>query len=88
MKLRNLILIALGVGLGYWLASKRHEDDPNLVIGPRDERRGNGAGRFVSTQAQRLADQATSKSLDAIRRARGAIRERISEGQPDDALWN
>lgn len=88
MKLRTLILIVGAVVLGYWLSTKRHQDDPNVVAGPRDEQRGSTAGRFVSGQAQKLADQATAKSLDAIRRARGAIRERIGESQPDDAVWN
>ena len=88
MKLRTLILIALGVAVGYWLSTRRHADDPDIVVGPRDEARGGSTGRFVSGQAQKLADQATAKSLDAIRRARGAIRERIGDGQPDEALWN
>jgi hypothetical protein len=89
MKLRTLVLIALGIAVGYWLSSKRHQDDPNVVVGPRDDARtGSPAGRFVSGQAHRLADQATARSLDAIRRARGAIRERIGEQQTDDALWN
>jgi hypothetical protein len=88
MKLRTLILIALAVAAGYWLATKRHADDPNVVVGPRDEAKGGSAGRFVSGQAQKLADQATAKSLDAIRRARGAIRERIGDTQRDEALWN
>jgi hypothetical protein len=88
MKLRTLILIALAIAAGYWLATKRHADDPDIVVGPRDESRGGSAGRFVSGQAQRLADQATAKSLDAIRRARGAIRERIGDRQADEAVWN
>jgi hypothetical protein len=87
MKLRTLILIAIAVAVGYWLSAKRHADDPDVVVGPRDEQKGS-AGRFVSGQAQRFADQATAKSLDAIRRARGAIRERIGDQQPDEALWN
>jgi hypothetical protein len=40
----------------------------------------------VSSQAQRLADQAAGASLGAIRRARGAIRTRL--GEEDDAAWN
>jgi hypothetical protein len=88
MKLRTLILIALAVAVGYWLSTKRHADDPDVVTGPRDEQASGSAGRFVSSQAQKLADQAAARSLDAIRRARGAIRERIGEAQPDEALWN
>jgi hypothetical protein len=88
MKLRTLVLIALAIAAGYWLASKRHADDPDVVVGPRDEAKGGSAGRFVSGQAQKLADQATARSLDAIRRARGAIRGRMGDAQPDEALWN
>jgi hypothetical protein len=88
MRLRTLILIALAVAVGYWLSTKRHADDPDVVVGPRDEQKGGSAGRFVSGQAQKNDDQATARSLDAIRRARGAIRERIGDGTPDEAVWN
>jgi hypothetical protein len=88
MKLRTVFLIVLGVAIGYWLSTKRHADDPDVIAGPRDEGKGGSAGRFVSGQAQKLADQATTKGLEAIRRARGAIRDRIGEAEPDEALWN
>jgi hypothetical protein len=45
--------------------------------------------RLVSDRAQRFADQAGVRSLDAIRRARGAIRTRLGEASTyDDAAWS
>ncbi len=43
---------------------------------------------LVKGQAARLGDQAAVRSLEAIRRARGAIRERLGEAAQDDAAWN
>jgi hypothetical protein len=91
MKLRNLILIALGIAIGYKLFAKVHEDDPSVVKGPQRRQEGFGsgrAGRTVSSQAQRIAEQATSKSLDIIKRARGSLRDRMGEYESDDAVWN
>jgi hypothetical protein len=89
MRLRNLVLLIAAISLGWWLANKHHEDVPEVVKGPRDDARtGNAATRFVSGQAQRLADQAAAKGLDAVRRARGAIRERLSSHEIDDSIWN
>jgi hypothetical protein len=86
MRLRTLILIAVGIALGYKLAKRSTEDDPAIVKGPRDEQRtSNPAFRLISGQAQKLADQATVKSLDAIRGARRALQSRLDE---DDAAWN
>ena len=86
MKLRTLVLIAVGIALGYKLAKRSTEDDPAIVKGPRDEQRSsNPALRLISGQAQKLADQATVKSLDAIRGARRALQSRLAE---DDAAWN
>jgi hypothetical protein len=43
----------------------------------------------VAGGAQRLADQASVRSLDAIRRARVAIRARLGEDDAfDEASWN
>ena len=84
MKLRNLLLIAFGMFVGYKLAAKMREDDPNVVSGPRRES-GGRAVRTVSAQAQRLADQATTKSLEMIKRARGSLRDRTGS---DEAVWN
>jgi len=83
VKLRNLLLIAIGIFVGYKLAAKMREDDPNVVSGPRRE--SSRAVRTVSAQAQRLADQATTKSLDMIKRARGSLRDRAGS---DEAVWN
>jgi hypothetical protein len=88
MKLRNLLLIAIGIGIGYKIAAKMREDDPNVVKGPRRESNGSRTVRTVSIQAQRLADQATTKSLDMIKRARGSLRDRMGDYESDDAVWN
>lgn len=90
MKLRNLILIAIGIFIGYKLAAKMREDDPSVVKGPqRQEGFGSSrTARTVSTQAQRIAGQATTKSLDIIKRARGSLRDRMGEYENDDAVWN
>ena len=89
MRLRNLLLIAIGVAIGVRVANMLRQDDPNVVTGPqRDQSTGaNQTVKMVSTQAQRLADQAAVLSLDAIRRARGAIRTRLGD-DVDDAAWN
>jgi hypothetical protein len=42
----------------------------------------------VTSQAQRVADRATVASLAAIKRARGAFRERLAEEPYDDVNWN
>jgi hypothetical protein len=88
MRLRSLILIALGIAIGLQIARRMREDDPNVVKGPQREASGsaNPAVRLVSSQAQRLADQAAGMSLGAIRRARGAIRTRL--GDEEEAAWN
>ena len=82
MRLRNLILIGLGIFIGYKLAAKMREDDPSVVKGPQRQ------ARTVSTQAQRIAGQATTKSLEIIKRARGSLRDRMGEYESDDAVWN
>jgi hypothetical protein len=81
LKIRNLLLLVIGIGIGYAIANKMREDDPNVVKGP--QRR---TGRAVGAQAQKLADQATTKSLDIIKRARGSIRDRMTSDS--DAVWN
>lgn len=89
MKLRSLLLIAAGIVVGLKIAAKLREDDPNVIHGPQRTRSAERpALRLVSTQAQRLSDVATRKSLDAIRRLRGQIRDRLGEGDSDVAAWN
>ncbi len=91
MKLRNLILIGLGIFIGYKLAAKMREDDPSVVKGPQRRQEGASSSRTaraVSSQAQRIAEQATTRSLDIIKRARGSLRDRMGEYENDDAVWN
>jgi hypothetical protein len=88
MKLRTLFLFGAGVVVGLMLARKMSEDDPDVVTGPtRSGSVTTPAMRVVGSQAQRLADRATVLSLDAIRKARGRIRERLGEDVYDDAAW-
>jgi len=82
MKLRTLLLLVMGIAIGYAIANRMREDDPNVVKGPQ-----RGTGRTVTVQAQRLADQATAKSLELVKRARGSIRDRMGSNG-DDAVWN
>ncbi|MEZ0235915.1 MAG: hypothetical protein ACAH81_13340 [Actinomycetota bacterium] len=89
MKLRSFVLVAAGIGIGYSIAQKMHEDDPEVVRGPQRKAAGSPGLQLVTGQAQRIADQASVRSLDAIRRARGAIRTRLGETETfDDAAWN
>jgi hypothetical protein len=75
MKIRSLFLLIAGVVLGMKLAAKLREDDPNVLH-----------LRLVTCQVHRLTDAATGKSLDAIRRVRSEIRDRL--GEDDAAAWN
>ena len=87
MKLRTLLLLGVGVAIGLKIAAKLREDDPEVLHGPQRARSDQRpALRLVSTQVQRLTDAATGKSLDAIRRVRTGLRERL--GEDDAAAWN
>ena len=92
MKFRTGLLLGLAVGYGLAKRSVLTEDDPYVVTGPQRRELPSGlaaspAVRAVSGRAQRLADQATVASLDAIRRTRSAIQSRL--GEPgDQAAWN
>jgi hypothetical protein len=89
VKLRNLILLAVGIALGLKIAEKLREDDPEVLHGPQRARsEPRPALRLVTTQVQRLTDAATGASLDAIRRLRGEIRHRLGDGDEDIAAWN
>ena len=89
MKLRSILLVAAGVGIGYSISQRMHEDDPEVVRGPQRRANHSPALQLVSGRAQRIADQAGVRSLEAIRRARGAIRSRLGEPDAfDDAVWN
>ena len=89
MKLRSLILFGAGIMTGLAIARKLTEDAPEVIHGPtRPEAASNPGLRAVSSQAQRIADRATVASLDAIRRARGAIRDRLGDQPYDEVSWN
>jgi predicted dinucleotide-binding enzyme len=88
MKLRTLILFGAGIMTGLAIARKMSEDDPEVLHGPTRSSESNPAVRAVTSQAQRVADRATVASLAAIKRARGALRERLAEEQYDDVNWN
>ena len=87
MKLRSLFFLIAGVALGMKLAAKLREDDPNVLHGPQRKRSDQQpALRLVAGQVQRITDAATGTSLDAIRRVRSGIRDRL--GEDDAAAWN
>jgi len=88
MKLRTLILFGAGIMTGLAIARKMSEDDPEVLHGPTRSSESNPAVRAMTSQAQRVADRATVASLAAIKRARGAIRERLVEEPYDDVNWN
>ncbi len=87
MKLRSILLIAAGIGIGYALARNSVQDEPYVVKGPRRESTGNPARRLLQGGTQRLTDAAAGRSLEVIRRARGAIRSRLDTAE-DDTIWN
>ena len=89
MRFRTGLLMGFAVGYGLAKRSALTEDDPYVVKGPQREQTSSSANpalRAVGGRAQRLADQATVVSLDAIRRTRAAIQSRLSE-TADDAAW-
>jgi hypothetical protein len=88
MKLRSLFLFGAGIATGFTIAKKLAEDDADIVHGPQPVPAGNPALRALSAQTQRLSDRATVRSLDAIRKARGRIRDRLGESGYDDAAWS
>ena len=89
MKLRSLFLFGAGVATGLAIAKKLSQDDDDIAHGPqRTASTTNPAMRAMSATTQRLSERATVLSLDAIRKARGAIRERLGESAYDDAAWS
>ena len=89
MKLRSLFLFGAGVATGLTIARKLSADDEDIVHGPQRTTSDQGpAIRAMSATTQRLSERATVLSLDAIRRARGAIRDRLGETTYDDAAWS
>jgi hypothetical protein len=89
MKLRSLILFGAGIATGLAIAKKLNADDEEIVHGPqRTHTTPNPALRALSSGSQKLSDRATVMSLQAIRRARGRIRDRLGESAYDDAAWS
>jgi hypothetical protein len=88
MKLRSLFLFGAGIAVGVTVMRKLTEDDPDVAHGPQRASTGNPALRALSEQTVRLSDKATVLSLDAIRKARDAIRERLADSGYDDAAWS
>jgi hypothetical protein len=88
MKLRSLFLFGAGIAVGVTVMRKLTEDDPDVARGPQRQPGGNPALRALSEQTVRLSDKATVLSLDAIRKARGVIRERLADSSYDDAAWS
>ena len=56
MKLRSLVLVAAGIGIGYSISRKMHEDDPEVVRGPQRKAAGSPGLQLVTGQAQRIAE--------------------------------
>ncbi len=89
MKLRSLFVFAAGVLAGLTIARKMTEDDPSVLHGPAEHATANPVLRVVRSGTQRLADRAGVASLDAIRRTRGKIKNRLGdEGGTEDAAWS
>ena len=88
MKLRSLVLFGAGVATGVAIMRRLTADDPDIAHGPQRRADANPALRALSAQTARLSDRATVLSLDAIRRARAALQERIGSDEfDDDAAW-
>jgi hypothetical protein len=88
MKLRSLVLFGAGIAAGVAIMRRLTEDDPDIVHGPQRRADSNPALRALSEQTARLSDRATVLSLDAIRRARAALQDRIGASElDDDAAW-
>jgi hypothetical protein len=86
MKLRTLLILIVGLAIGYKLARRATQDDPLVVKGPQRDQ-GTPRFRLISGSAQRLADRATGRSLEAIRGARLAMQNKLADSQ-EDAAWN
>lgn len=88
MKLgRSLIVFSAGVAAGLALAKKMTEDEPEVLHGPSTANSGSPGLRVVTSGTSRLADKVGVASLDAIRKTRTKIKERLGE-DADDAAWS
>jgi hypothetical protein len=88
MKLRSLFLFGAGVVTGLMIAKKLASDDEAIVHGPQRTPAANPMMRAFSDRTAAISDRATVRSLDAIRRARVAIRDRLAEQGYDEAAWS
>ena len=88
MKLRTLFLFGAGVVTGLMIAKKLASDDETIVRGPQQTHTANPMMRAFSDRTAAFSDRATVRSLDAIRRARVAIRDRLVEQGYDEAAWS
>ena len=88
MKLRTLFLFGAGVATGLVIAKKMSADDEEIVHGPQQTRSANPMMRAFSHRTSAFSDRATVRSLDAIRRARVAIRDRLADQGYDEAAWS
>jgi hypothetical protein len=89
MKLgRSLIVFSAGVAAGLALARKMTEDEPEVLHGPSTAAGSGSPGlRVVTSGTSRIADKVGVASLDAIRKTRTKIRERLGD-DADDAAWS
>jgi hypothetical protein len=81
--MKVLIAFGLGFAAGVSVARRMVKDDPNIVVGPRTTSK---SGLAAMTDG--ILGQATERSLGAIRKARGAIQERLSASDGSTAAWN
>jgi hypothetical protein len=88
MKLRSVVLFAAGVATGLAIARRLAEDDEAIVHGPQQAKTGNPVLRAISGRTATMSDRATVRSLDVIRRARVAIRDRMGDQGYDEAAWS
>ena len=89
MKLRSIVLFGAGVATGIAIMRRLTADDPEIIHGPHRRADTSPALRVLSEQTARISDRATVLSLDAIRRARTMLQERISATEfDDDAAWS
>jgi len=89
MKLRSIVLFGAGVATGIAIMRRLTADDPEIIHGPQRRADTSPALRVLSEQTARISDRATVLSLDAIRRARTMLQERISATEfDDDAAWS
>lgn len=87
MKLRSIVVFGAGVATGVAIMRRLTADDPDVVHGPQRRTDHNPTVRLLADQTARISDRATVLSLDAIRRARAMLQERIGSSEFDDVAW-